>query len=257
MLPYQLTRPLQIAFLLLLVVSCAQVGWWIVDQFAYTAEVRSAQRRAYDADALAARALLRTGTGWTDVHRLYPHLRLGPGSAVSVAPDVLRDLDHERFHRLNRYAWEGGFFYLRGGRNDRGNLWRVPLSEKTLQVTGHELTMIIWDLAGEDELVDLRTSYLRGSSGYLVVADGTRTNTLDTAVKLQKKAQEMLGDVPFVFLLNKTDRAKEWALDEQSIQTLERRGWPVVRTSAKSNVGVQESFEMLAQKLMQSHEGAA
>ena len=112
MLPYQLTRPLQIAFLLLLVVSCAQVGWWIVDQFAYTAEVRSAQRRAYDADAPAARALLRTGTGWTDVHRLYPHLRLGPGSAVSVAPDVLRDLDHERFHRLNRYAWEGGFFLL-------------------------------------------------------------------------------------------------------------------------------------------------
>ena len=111
-LPYQLTRPLQIAFLLLLVVSCAQVGWWIVDQFAYTAEVRSAQRRAYDAHALAVRALLRTGTGWTDVHRLYPHLRLGPGSAVSVAPDVLRDLDHERFHRLNRYAWEGGFFLL-------------------------------------------------------------------------------------------------------------------------------------------------
>ena len=133
----------------------------------------------------------------------------------------------------------------------------VHIQKKTLQVTGHELTMIIWDLAGEDELVDLRTSYLRGSSGYLVVADGTRTNTLDTAVKLQKKAQEMLGDVPFVFLLNKTDRAKEWALDEQSIQTLERRGWPVVRTSAKSNVGVQESFEMLAQKLMQSHEGAA
>lgn len=33
--------------------------------------------------------------------------------------------------------WERGFFYLRGGANDgNGNVWRIPLSEKTLQVSG-------------------------------------------------------------------------------------------------------------------------
>lgn len=111
MLPYQLTRPLQIAFLVLLIVSSAQVAWWIVDQFAYTAEVRARLHANYAADAQAAQAQLRSGRPWSEVRRLYPHLDVGPDSAtVHVAPAVLADLDHERFHRLNRYAWEGAFF---------------------------------------------------------------------------------------------------------------------------------------------------
>lgn len=113
MLPFQLTRPLQIAFLVLLVVSSAQVGWWIVDQFRYTADVRAERVQAYAADVQAAEAMLRGGSRWGEVKRLFPHLEVAPGSAtVRVAPDVLREVDQVRFHRLNRYAWEGAFFLL-------------------------------------------------------------------------------------------------------------------------------------------------
>ena len=103
----------------------------------------------------------------------------------------------------------------------------------------------------------MRNSYLRGSAGYLVVADGTRKETLDTAVKLQGQAEQTLGKLPFLLILNKTDRAKEWAIDESRVQVLAQRGWQVNRTSAKQGLGVQESFEVLAMKLMQSHETAA
>lgn len=113
MLPFQLTRPLQIAFLVLLIVSSAQVAWWIVDQFRYTSEVRAERLRAYAADEQAAQAMLREGSRWGEVKRLFPHLEIAPESAVvRVAPDALKDLDHVRFHRLNRYAWEGAFFLL-------------------------------------------------------------------------------------------------------------------------------------------------
>ncbi len=133
----------------------------------------------------------------------------------------------------------------------------VHIRKKTLELASRSLSLVIWDLAGEDELVKLRTSYLRGSSGYLIVADGTRASTLETAVQLQKKAREILGDAPFVCLLNKMDLVHEWALNEESIRDLERRGWPVIRTSAKQNIGVQEAFEMLAAKLVEAHERAA
>lgn len=113
MLPFQLTRPFQIAFLVLLVVSSAQVTWWIVDQFRYVSEVRAERLQAYAADLQAAQVMLRQGSRWSEVKRLFPHLEVSPDSAVvRVAPGVLRDLDHERFHRLNRYVWEGAFFLL-------------------------------------------------------------------------------------------------------------------------------------------------
>jgi small GTP-binding protein len=130
----------------------------------------------------------------------------------------------------------------------------VHIQKKTLHTGGQELTVIIWDLAGEDELLEVRSSYLRGSAGYLLVADGTRRDTLDAAVRLQRKAEQALGKAPFVLILNKTDLSAEWAVDEGTIQSLMQRGWPVVQTSAKQDIGVQQSFEMLAAKLIEEHE---
>ena len=40
---------------------------------------------------------------------------------------------------------------------------------------------MLWDIYGQDEFQTVRESYLRGASGYLLVADGTRAATLDTA----------------------------------------------------------------------------
>ncbi len=133
----------------------------------------------------------------------------------------------------------------------------VQIQKKTLDAGGRELTLIIWDLAGGEELLAVSTSYLRGSSGYLLVADGTRKETFDTAVRLQAQAEQILGKLPFLLLLNKTDRAKEWAIDEGRVQALAQRGWLVNRTSAKEGFGVQESFEILAAKVMQAHETVA
>ncbi len=31
---------------------------------------------------------------------------------IAVSPIVLDDLKRQRFHRLNRYAWEGAFFLV-------------------------------------------------------------------------------------------------------------------------------------------------
>ena len=63
----------------------------------------------------------------------------------------------------------------------------VKISRKVLQVGNQEWQLMLWDLAGEDEFLQLRPSYLRGSSGYLLVVDGTRRTTLDMAVSLQQR----------------------------------------------------------------------
>ena len=127
----------------------------------------------------------------------------------------------------------------------------VKIDKKVVQLDGQEVTLILWDLAGEDEYQQVRMTYLRGSAGYLLVADGTRRATFEKALELQKRAESEIGKVPFALLvLNKSDLADEWELSEDEIASLEREGWSVIRTSAKTGAGVEEAFLQLAGKMM-------
>jgi small GTP-binding protein len=127
----------------------------------------------------------------------------------------------------------------------------AKIDKKMVRLGNEELTLILWDLHGDDEFQKVRTSYLQGSAGYLLVADGTRRVTLDKALLLQKEAEEALGKVPFVLTLNKSDLAREWEINEGTIKQLEGYGWIVIRTSAKDGQGVEEAFLSLAGKLLE------
>lgn len=123
----------------------------------------------------------------------------------------------------------------------------VKVDTKQLAIDGQELNLVLWDLAGEDEFHQIRTSYLRGASGYLLVVDGTRQATLDTAVDLQHRVVEAVGDIPFLVLLNKADLEASWEVDQKAAAT---QGWPLIKTSAKTGDGVEEAFIRLAQMML-------
>ncbi|MEW5977388.1 MAG: Rab family GTPase [Acidobacteriota bacterium] len=126
----------------------------------------------------------------------------------------------------------------------------VKVDKKLIQVAGREMSLILWDLHGEDEFQKVRMSYLRGSAGYLLVVDRTRRATLDTAAALQEETERVLGPVPFVLALNKSDLREEWDLDEATFARLAGRGWTVIETSAKTGQGVEEAFVTLGQKIV-------
>jgi small GTP-binding protein len=114
-----------------------------------------------------------------------------------------------------------------------------------------KMMMMLWDVEGAESAHDLRKSYLRGASGYLLVADGTRKESLYRALEIQTRAQETLGLVPYIFLINKSDLIEQWEIEERELVALVEKGWHVIRTSAKSGAGVEEAFMMLAQKMME------
>lgn len=108
---WHFTRPLQMGFIVLLAVCSAQLAYWMVDEVRYTSRVQARLRDAYEAQAESARTLLRSGIAWREVALIYPEIALSADSStVRVAPSVLAELESSRFHRLNRYAWEGAFF---------------------------------------------------------------------------------------------------------------------------------------------------
>jgi small GTP-binding protein len=126
----------------------------------------------------------------------------------------------------------------------------VKIDQKTVFLQDREVNLILWDLHGEDDFQKVKSGYLLGSAGYFLVVDGTRGHTLEVAVSLQQLAQDTLGEVPFIVLVNKADLAEQWEIESAAIRDLESNGWSVMKTSAKTGAGVEEAFIRLTQKMM-------
>ena len=125
----------------------------------------------------------------------------------------------------------------------------VKIDKKAVSLLRGEMELILWDIYGEDEFQKVRMSYLHGASAYLLVADGTRPETLEVAASLQRSAEKEIGKVPFVLALNKVDLADRWQVDRGALDQAGELGWKIVRTSAKSGEGVEEAFLILARAM--------
>ena len=126
----------------------------------------------------------------------------------------------------------------------------VKIDKKPLQVDGNDVTLMLWDIYGEDDFQKLRMSYLRGASGFLLVVDGTRRATLDKALAIKEEADKALGPVHAVLVLNKCDLTEQWEIEQEKENELAGRGWSLVRTSAKTGQGVEEVFTALARAML-------
>jgi len=128
----------------------------------------------------------------------------------------------------------------------------VKIDKKLVQLENSELMLILWDIEGTETEFELRKSYLRGAAGYLLVADGTRQDTLYKALALQTRVEEIIGSLPFLLLMNKADLADQWSISERETTALKEKSWEVIQTSAKTGLGVEEAFHSLAKKLAEA-----
>ena len=84
---------------------------------------------------------------------------------------------------------------------------------------------MLWDIYGQDEFQTVRDSYLRGASGYLLVADGTRHATLETAPRLQQKRRIGRRPRPVPAAAQQGRPHPEWQVDDKALVELVEHGW--------------------------------
>jgi len=128
----------------------------------------------------------------------------------------------------------------------------VKVDKKQVLVGHHAVDLIIWDLHGEDDFQSVRMSYLRGASGCIYVADGTRTATLDVAAQLHDRVAAAIGHVPSILAINKCDLESQWELPPRRIDALVGYGMSVIHTSAKTGMSVEPAFYQLAAMMMEN-----
>jgi small GTP-binding protein len=122
----------------------------------------------------------------------------------------------------------------------------VKIDKKTVDLSDRIVNLILWDLAGEDDINTFRMTNMRGAAGYVLVADGTRPSTLDVALSLRQRVEAEYSPLPFVLLLNKSDLKEQWAIGDAEVEGLRQNGLWVQPSSARTGEGVEDAFKDLA-----------
>jgi small GTP-binding protein len=137
----------------------------------------------------------------------------------------------------------------------------VKVSRKTVAVHRDdelvELNMMLWDLAGREEFDRVRTSYLRGASGAVLVCDLTRPETVDSLRPYVQELQAVSPEAYLIVAANKVDLIEPYRAGSRGALALEgvqaaatSLGAPHHLTSAKTGDEVEALFRHLGRRLL-------
>jgi small GTP-binding protein len=137
----------------------------------------------------------------------------------------------------------------------------VKVSRKVIAVPRGEgiveLTMMLWDLAGSREFDRVRTGYLRGSAGAVVICDLTRPETLGSLRRYVDELRTISPGAQLILAANKLDLVgpplPEGAgtLDPEQVKAESASlGAPYFLTSAKTGDKIEELFRHMGRLLV-------
>jgi small GTP-binding protein len=132
----------------------------------------------------------------------------------------------------------------------------VKVSRKSVDIETdlhtNQVNLLVWDLEGQTKFKSITPSYLKGASGSIVVADLSRSNSLNNLSQHINLFLEINPESTIAIALNKADLVSTEKLDklmelyssyncEQVIKTY--------KTSAKTGEGVVDLFQELAMSM--------
>jgi small GTP-binding protein len=126
----------------------------------------------------------------------------------------------------------------------------VKVDRKVVTVDDEDLLLMVWDHAGDDPDC-LPDTFVKGAAGCLLVVDASRAGSAERALDLVEQVERVLaGPVPMVVALSKADLAAAAAVDDPAMAEVRALGCPMVRSSAKTADGVEETFRRLVDQLV-------
>uniref|UniRef100_A0A7S4IJK5 Uncharacterized protein n=1 Tax=Vannella robusta TaxID=1487602 RepID=A0A7S4IJK5_9EUKA len=124
---------------------------------------------------------------------------------------------------------------------------------------GKRVNLSIWDTAGQEKFRSLTSSYYRGTHGIIVVFDVNDRASFENVDEWLNEAQLYAVKCDPVILLigNKIDKPDRSVTKQEATEYARSKGMVYIETSAKTKVGIQQTFEELVQKILDKGNYAA
>ena len=120
-----------------------------------------------------------------------------------------------------------------------------------------ELQMNIWDIMGQKEFERLHKTFFRGAQGAIIVTDITRKETLLSVEDWVLRLVSVVGDIPMVFVANKTDLMDQSQFKPEELQVWATRyNSRVYQCSAKTGQNIEDFFFDLGKVIVEKATGA-
>ncbi|KAI8059186.1 ras family-domain-containing protein [Gongronella butleri] len=131
----------------------------------------------------------------------------------------------------------------------------VDFKVSMMEVDGREYKLTIWDTAGQERFRTLTSSYYRGAQGVILVYDVSSRETFDALNTWWNEVNTYCSspDVVKMIVGNKVDKESSRVVTYQEGLAFARRLQTLfVECSAKTKVGVEEAFEELVTKIIET-----
>ncbi len=119
----------------------------------------------------------------------------------------------------------------------------VNVNKKSIKIEDQEVSLLLWDIAGEVSQDKIPNSYFLGSSGIIYVFDLTRPSTYKNIAKDIEYLQKMSNEAIVKVVGNKSDLVTVEQIE--AIKTTLPAPWDII-TSAKTGENVDSLFYSLA-----------
>jgi len=123
----------------------------------------------------------------------------------------------------------------------------VHILKKEIKIDAVDLTLVIWDIEGKDDIQKVRSSYLLGTSGFIYVIDPTRPQTYERFNEEMDFLRTNFPSSKLVSVANKVDLVN---LDDFKDVLKDRAISIDYFASAKAGTAVENVFQTIGMKMI-------
>ena len=125
-------------------------------------------------------------------------------------------------------------------------LENIPHNRNTI------VTLLIWDIAGDEEFQSVQKLYFTGSTGAMIVCDITRNHTKTKMLDWLDDYFKIAGKTPIIFIGNKIDLEEQAEVTKNDLEKISNNYNDAVYyfTSARNGMNVELAFTTLSKFLV-------
>ena len=118
---------------------------------------------------------------------------------------------------------------------------------------GDIIKLYIWDTAGQDRFRSITSNYYKGADGIILIYDITKQETFNNVRNwITSIKEEAPAKVVLILVGNKVDDEKNRAVSQSEGEKIaDEYNLPFLECSAKSDINVTETFDVLIKKIVE------